>query len=82
VGGLTQTENTLPDLVRRIKNMTEEEYQQKLHNLENIRRYFTYPGIVHQIEAFLRDPFGENGGFIRCTKHPRTERCCGRRKKR
>jgi hypothetical protein len=62
-----------------MQNMTEEEYQQKLAFLKQIRPHFTYPGIVHQIDAFLKDPFGPNGGFITCTKHPRTERCCGRR---
>jgi hypothetical protein len=70
----------LSALVHRLKNVTEEEYQQKLTKLKEIREFFTYRGIVHQIEAFLHDPFGENGGHIRCTKHPRTERCCGRRK--
>jgi hypothetical protein len=77
MGGLTASENTLIDLVHQLHNMTSEEYEAKLHRLHEVRPHFTYPGILHQIELFLRDPFGPKGGYITCTKHPRTERCCG-----
>ena len=35
------------------------------------------PGVFEQIEMFLNDPFGAQGGQLRCTIHPKTERCCG-----
>ncbi len=76
--GLTATENTLSDLVHKFKNMTVNEYHEKLSKLREVRFHFTYPGVVHEIEQLIHDPFGPNGGNLRCTVHPHTERCCGR----
>lgn len=77
VGGKTDHENTLPKLIEQLANETDEQVNQKLKVLHDIRWYFTYPGVVYEIEMFLQDPFGVNGGHLRCTTHPRTERCCG-----
>jgi hypothetical protein len=74
--GLTSNMNNLTNLVYSIKNMTKEEYNQRLKKLESVRPYYTYKGILHQIDDFLQDPFGVNGGYLRCAKHPRNERCC------
>lgn len=73
VGNATQG---LVDIVHRLKNLTEEEYQSKLTALRHVRPHFTYEGVLHQIDAFLRDPFGPHGGDLRCVSHPRHERCC------
>ena len=66
----------LVELVHQMKNLTDEQYQEKLQRLKNAREHFTYQGLFKQIERFIQDPFGENGGQLRCIKHPRTERCC------
>lgn len=76
VAGLTTKENTLPQLVHQLKNMSDVEYQAKLTKLADVRELFTYPGLVHQIVHFFNDPFGPEGGYLRCTVHPKTERCC------
>lgn len=75
---LMHDKNTIPQMVYNIKNMTEVEYQRRLsHMLTAVRPYYTYKGIITQITLFLQDPFGSQGGHLRCTYHPRTERCCG-----
>ncbi len=76
--GLTASENGLRDMVHALKNLTAEEYGRKLANLKEVRRHFTYEGVFRQLDEFLRDPFGPSGGHLRCTRHPNTERCCGR----
>eukprot|EP01039_Chlorochromonas_danica_P004126 gene4126-4525_t len=74
VAGLTSKENTLISLVKNISELSEEDYQVKLSHLHHVRQAFTYPGIFHEFDLFLRDPFGSHGGHLRCVKHPRTER--------
>ena len=51
--------------------------QKKIDILTEAREHFTYAGVLKQIEALMNDPFGPNGGYLRCIDHPRTERCCG-----
>lgn len=75
--GLTATENTLKDLVHSLKNMTTAQYDQRMDVLKKVRPFYTYEGVFGELDKFLRDPFGPNGGYFRCTVHPRTERCCG-----
>jgi len=76
VAGSTSKENTLKELVHQLHNLTTEQYEQKLTGLREVRTLFTYEGMFHQVDLFLRDPFGPHGGHLRCTKHPNTERCC------
>ena len=57
-------------------NLTDERFAEKLEALQAVRYYFTYPGVMHQISDFLQDPFGPNGGYLRCTLHPKAETCC------
>jgi hypothetical protein len=75
--GWTSAENTLLEMLYKLKNMTTIEYNNKIEILKNIRFYFTYPGVIKQLEMFFHDPFGSNGGNLRCTVHPKEERCCG-----
>jgi hypothetical protein len=75
--GLTHHSNELPALIHTLHNMTRQSYQEKLNGVLDARYHFTYHGVMHQIEMFLKDPFGSRGGNLRCTKHPHTERCCG-----
>eukprot|EP01036_Dinobryon_divergens_P022690 gene22690-30972_t len=75
--GLTSSENTLVSMVQQLRKVTDKELMHKLQILKEVRFYFTYAGVVQQIEKFFEDPFGPGGGYLRCTKHPREERCCG-----
>lgn len=75
--GLTDKENTMESLVYALSNVTMHDYKKLQGGLDDARYHFTYPGVMKQIELFLGDPFGANGGNLRCTYHPHTERCCG-----
>ena len=63
--------------VYQIANASNAEYLKKLEAVRKVRRVFTYKGVFEEIEAFLRDPFGPQGGHLSCTTHPRTMLCCG-----
>ena len=69
--------DTLALAMEKMKNMTDAEYKQKLQHLLSVRTHYTYRGVFRQIVMFLNDPFGPEGGHLRCTYHPRNERCCG-----
>jgi len=50
------------------QNVTE--LRRKLLQVMNIRRHYTYEGVLSQLEMFFTDPFGESGGHLRCNKLP------------
>lgn len=82
MAGLNEQGNlSISHVVGLMKNLTQEAYALKVANLAIARPHFTYPGIIKQIHMLLQDPFGPHGGQLRCTVHPRTERCCGRRRR-
>eukprot|EP01041_Mallomonas_annulata_P014327 gene14327-30500_t len=44
-----------------------------VHRLEMVRQaneYYTYEGVLKQIELFLSDPLGPKGGYLRCSPVP------------
>jgi hypothetical protein len=75
--GFISDSNGIGSLVGKISKTSQQDYEQKLEQVKHVRRYFTYPGVMEQIERFLQDPFGSNGGDLKCTKHPKTFFCCG-----
>ena len=68
---------TLDDVVVTFQNMTDDQYLRKLINVKKVRRAFTYQGVFEEFELFLQDPFGPDGGHLRCIKQPKTLTCCG-----
>lgn len=76
VGGLTPFKDHMKRIANRLHNVSAEELAERLKNLEAVRYYFTYPGVMHQILQFFKDPFGPEGGYLRCTLHPKSETCC------
>jgi len=60
-----------------------ETYSKLLQAVKEVRHFYTYKGVMEQIEHFIADPFdtrgkgtktGTAGNYLRCIKHPRTER--------
>ena len=47
-----------------------DEFRALLGNVKRARAHYTYGGVMRQIEAFLRDPFGPGGGELRCARLP------------
>ena len=58
--------------VFRVIAMNDTEYRRKMEKLKEVRHYFTYEGVVEQISKFVKDPFGPDGGYLRCIKFPQT----------
>jgi hypothetical protein len=73
---LPMREANFISLMTKIVQESKKAYHSKLVHLEDARYHYTYEGLVNQIERFLLDPFGDFGGQLRCTRHPREERCC------
>lgn len=63
-------QNHVCKLMKTLAEMTEKEYEEKLTLIKDARRLYTYQGVLEQLELFFRDPFGEEGGELRCTSHP------------
>lgn len=60
----------LDDLVSELKAIDDEKFRNKLNQVKNVRRWFTYEGVIHQIALFIHDPLGSRGGYLRCTRVP------------
>jgi len=77
---------SLQKLVQQLKTLKQQgDYKALEKGVKEVRHFYTYKGIMEQIEHFIADPFdirgrgtktGKEGNYLRCTKHPRTERCC------
>jgi len=73
IGGRTSSgKQPLEVLVAELKALSDMEYTAKLQKLRQARRYYTYDGILEQIEQFFEDPFGPRGGYLKCTAFPKT----------
>lgn len=38
--------------------------------VQEIRKHYTYEGVMEQLTSFFSDPFGSNGGQLRCSRLP------------
>ena len=38
--------------------------------MNSVREHYTMPGVVQQVHKFLKDPFGPDGGELRCAALP------------
>ena len=50
------------------RNVTE--LRRKLLQVKSVRHHYTYEGVLSQLEMFFSDPFGTNGGQLRCNRLP------------
>ncbi len=62
--------NNLTELVHTLKNLTVFEYEKKIKHLKVVRQYYTMDGYFGEVGKFFRDPFGPQGGYLRCGPHP------------
>jgi CRISPR/Cas system-associated protein Cas7 (RAMP superfamily) len=61
---------SLNQLVKDLKNSSDENFQGMLNKVKTFREHYTYKGVINQIEKFLYDPLGPKGGQLRCTRVP------------
>lgn len=64
--------NQIRETIRKVKNMSPEEYDRRIQKLREVRVHFTYEGVLEQVKLFMHDPFGPNGGYLKCTQMPET----------
>ena len=46
------------------------EFERRMQQVRRVRQYYTYQGVIQQIDAFIRDPLGPSGGYLRCQRVP------------
>jgi len=60
----------LGKLAQTLTRVTNATIHDLLDRVEKARYFYTYEGVMEQIELFLRDPLGPAGGYLRCQKIP------------
>ena len=45
-------------------------FEDMLVQVRKVRQYYTYSGVLQQIDLFFRDPVGPHGGYLRCERVP------------
>jgi hypothetical protein len=68
--GLSGKMGHLGGLAKELKQLSNETFSAKLQKVKEVREHYTYAGLLRQIEKFLGDPLGPNGGHLRCTRVP------------
>ena len=46
------------------------QFEDKMEQVRRVRPYYTYEGVLQQIDLFFRDPLGPHGGYLRCERVP------------
>jgi hypothetical protein len=64
---------TIPSVLESIAKMSKEEFQRRIEFVKDIRHLYTYEGVILEIFKFLQDPFGSQGGYLRCSGLPKHE---------
>ena len=54
-----------------MKKMTNQTLTEKLKRIKEGRILYTYDGLLNQMEKWFRDPFGPDGGYLRCKRDDR-----------
>ena len=65
--GLVGHINDAQKTMNMIKNMGDDQYNKLIEHIKRIRHLYTYNGAIEQIKLFLTDPFGDGGGYLRCS---------------
>ncbi len=72
-GFIARTKDML-ELCSNIKKLTDAEYNNRMLQVQQARFYYTYPGVIKQLEMFFSDPLGAKGGNLVCSRVPNTEK--------
>ena len=54
----------------RLLSMKNKKFQEMVDQVREVRKFYTYEGVLQQIDYFLKDPMGPNGGYLRCNRVP------------
>ena len=70
--GVVLNLNNVREFIEKLSGLTVLDLNYIFKRIEYARAYYTYAGVIHQMELFFQDPLGKNGGYLRCNKVPRT----------
>ena len=62
------------EVVRFMNKATNITTQNKLKKVREARHLYTYAGLLEQIDKWFFDPFGPEGGYLRCKKDDRKQK--------
>lgn len=62
--------NDMKGLAQFLSNVTDAKYREIADVVLKMREDFTYRGVMKNIDLFLKDPLGPNGGLLRCSAVP------------
>ena len=65
-GRIMQMYRVVNDMIR----VNSSQLQERLELVRKARKYYTYEGVLQQIDLFFRDPLGPNGGYLHCQRVP------------
>lgn len=79
VGGYQSAEHDLVAMVKQLHDLTPSQYELLIDKVQEVRPFFTYEGVMHQIALFFAHPFADTS-YLRChLPHPNTDRCCDKK---
>ena len=58
----------IEELVDRLSHIRKDVLPMKMNKIMLAREYYTYAGVINQMELFFKDPLGPNGGYLRCSR--------------
>ena len=64
---------SLQKVVSNMNTISSEEFENMMQSLATARIHYTYIGVIKQIEMFIGDPLGPDGGQLRCCRVPDRE---------
>mmetsp|Transcript_1173 Transcript_1173/g.1542 ORF Transcript_1173/g.1542 Transcript_1173/m.1542 type:complete len:98 (-) Transcript_1173:180-473(-) len=57
-------------VVDSVLRVNSSQLKERLDQVKKARKFYTYEGVLQQIDLFFRDPLGPNGGYLRCQRVP------------
>ena len=70
--GIVANLYSIREFIDRASNMQPSQLDSMFRKIKLAREYYTYAGVINQMELFFKDPLGPNGGYLRCSRVPST----------
>ena len=68
--GIVANLYSIREFIDRASNMQPSQLDSMFRKIKLAREYYTYAGVINQMELFFKDPLGPNGGYLRCSRVP------------
>ena len=65
--------DNMKGLAQFLSNMTDAKYREISEIVYKMREDFTYRGVIKNIDLFIKDPLGPNGGLLKCNAVPKKD---------